>query len=157
MSTLKKYLFPLIIFLILMIAVLHRSFNNSGFRYDAPRLAGKSIQGANIITEEQLLVPGNKYLIVNLDSLNTPGEEFYNCITLKVNPDSVLHKKYFKQIQRYRGSVILSSSENSKAARIWMLLSQKGLKQILILSRDKDIEVLKKEFRPDTTSVPEFI
>jgi hypothetical protein len=56
-----------------------------------------------------------------------------------------------------KGPVILVSSENTISARIWMLLSQKGLKNIFILSEEKDFEVLKNKFRTDTLSIPELI
>ena len=131
MNTLKKYSFVSAVFLILLAAVLYRSFNHSGFRYDAPRLASGSFNGSNIITEEQ--IPGfQNALIIDMSDSDILKER-YNEITLKVKPDSILEKKNIRRIIKNKGPVILVSSENSISARIWMLLSQKGIKNIFIL------------------------
>ena len=53
--------------------------------------------------------------------------------------------------------MILVSSENAISARVWMILSQIGIKNIFILPEEKDFEVLKNKFRPDTLSAPELI
>jgi hypothetical protein len=143
METLKKYRFVSAVFLILLVAVLYRSFSHSGFRYDAPKLAGQSFQGSNIVTEDQ--IPGfQNALIINLNSSEILKDK-YSEFTLKVNPDSILEKKNIRRIIKNRGPVILVSSENSISARIWMLLSQKGIKNIFILSEEKDFEVLKNK------------
>jgi hypothetical protein len=156
MNALKKYLSISAVFLIVLFAVLYRSFNQSGFRYDATKLAVSSIHGSNIITEEQIAALQNDALIIELSS---PGllKGKYLDITMKINPDSILLKKNLRKIRNHQGPVILLSSENSISARIWMLLSQKGLKNILILSQEKDFEVLKNKFRPDSLSMPEPI
>jgi len=155
MNTLKKYGFVSAIFLILLLAVIYKSFSHSGFRYDAPKLAAPSFQGSNIITAEQ--IPGlQNALIIEMNNSDALKGR-YNEITLKINPDSILERNNFRKIEKCKGPVILVSSENSIAARMWMLLSQKGLKNIFILSEDKDFEVLKKKFRPDSLSMPEHI
>jgi hypothetical protein len=155
MENLKKYRFVSAVFLFLLAAVLYRSFNHSVFRYDAPKLAGLSFQGSNIVTEDQ--IPGfQNALIIDLNNPEILKDK-YSESTLKVNPDSILEKKNIRRIIKNRGPVILVSSENTISARIWMLLSQKGIKNIFILSEEKDFEVLKNKFRPDTLSVPELI
>jgi hypothetical protein len=155
METLKKYRFVSAVFIILLAAVLYRSFSNSGFRYDAPKLAGQSFQGSNIVTEEQ--IPGfQNALIIDLNNSEILKDK-YSEFTLKVNPDSILEKKCIRRILKNQGPVILVSSENATSARVWMILSQKGIKNIFILSEEKDFEVLKNKFRPDTLSAPELI
>lgn len=154
MNLLKKYGIVSAIFLIILLAVLYRSFNHSGFRYDAPRHAESSIPGSNIITEEQITALKADLLIVDLGSKGLLKEK-YNEIILEADPGSILQKKNIKKIERHNGPVILVSSENSISARIWMLLSQKGLKNLYILTQEEDSEVLKKKFRPDSVSKPE--
>ncbi len=155
METLKKYRFVSAVFIILLAAVLYRSFSHSGFRYDAPKLAGQSFQGSNIVTEEQ--IPGfQNALIIDLNNSEILKDK-YSEFTLKVNPDSILEKKSIRRIIKNKGPVILVSSENAISARVWMILSQKGIKNIFILSEEKDFEVLKNKFRPDTLSAPELI
>jgi hypothetical protein len=154
MNLLKKYGIVSAIFLIILIAVLYRSLNHSGFRYDAPKHAESSISGSNIITEEQIKAFQTDFLIIDLESTGLLKEK-YNEITLEADPVSILRKKNIKKIERHKGPVILVSSENSISARIWMLLSQKGLKNLYILTQEEDFEVLKNKFRPDSISKPE--
>jgi hypothetical protein len=155
MNALKKYRFVSGVFLILLTAVLYRSFSHSGFRYDAPRLAGQSFQGINIISEQQ--IPGFQDALIIDMSNSEVLKDRYSEITLKVRPDSILDKKNIRRMLKNKGPVILVSSESTISARIWMLLSQKGLKNIFILSEEKDFEVLKNKFRTDTLSIPELI
>jgi hypothetical protein len=155
MNTLKKYGFVSAVLLILLLAVIYRSFSHSGFRYDAPKLASSSFQGSNIITADQ--IPGyQNALIIELGNADILKGRYLE-ITLKINPDSILEKKNIGKIEKCKGPVILVSSENSISARIWMLLVQKGLRNVFILSEDKDFEVFRKKFRPDTISMPEHI
>jgi hypothetical protein len=155
MNILKKYGFVAAIFLILLLAVIYRSFSHSGFRYDASKLAGPTFQGSNIITEEQ--IPGYKNALIIELSNSDILKGRYNDITVEINPDSILERKNIRIIEKCKGPVILVSSENSISGRIWMLLSQKGLRNIFILSADKDFELFKKKFRPDTLSMPVHI
>jgi|WetSurSiteA1Bulk_404760.scaffolds.fasta_scaffold00256_4 hypothetical protein len=155
MNTLKKYGFVSAVFLVLLLAVLYRSLSHSGFRYDAPKLAGSSFQGSNIITTDQ--IPGyQNALIIELDSSDILKGR-YSEITLKINPDSILDQKNIRMIKKCKGPVILVSSNYAISARIWILLTQKGLENVFILAEDKDFEVFRKRFRPDTISMPEHI
>jgi 3-mercaptopyruvate sulfurtransferase SseA len=70
--------------------------------------------------------------------------------------DSILSKKYLNTIRKHNGPVILFSSEMAVSARIWMLLSQMGCKNIYILTNNTDNEVFKSKFRPDTVTRPEL-
>ncbi|NLA49065.1 MAG: hypothetical protein GX876_06330 [Bacteroidales bacterium] len=54
-----------------------------------------------------------------------------------MNPGSVLLRKNFRKIRKHDGPVILISSLPPVAARIWMIISQKGVRDVYILSREE--------------------
>ena len=75
---------------------------------------------------------------------------------LFIAADSILSKNNLSIIRKHDGPVLLVSSETAVSARIWMVLSQMGYKNIYILTNDADSEVLKYKFRPDTLVRPEL-
>jgi hypothetical protein len=154
MGSLKKYIPLLIIVLPLIIAVVIRATGTGHFKYDAERWAEQSLNGANIITPEWLSQLKGDIMVLNIagDEVNNP--EGMNQIT--ISPDSVLTKEMIKKISRNKGAVVLSSDNPSIAARIWMVLSQTGIKDLYILSPDTLNESLKEKFRADTLISPEL-
>ena len=94
-------------------------------------------------------------LIINLSLENgVPGMASVN--TINISPDSLLSKENLNTIKNYEGPVLLFSSETAVSARIWMLLSQMGYKNIFILNNNTDNEILNYKFRPDTISDRNF-
>lgn len=155
MKIVKQYWLILLILSAVGISVLHRTCSHRNFKYDSQRHAGPSVERSNIISEGQFLELSGKALIVDL---RRPGQDSSEKkeLTLRINPDSILDPKNLDVIRRSKDPVIFTSSENGVSARIWMLLSQMGLKNIYILSSEPDPEALKNEFRPDTLNRPEL-
>lgn len=154
MKILKQYRLVLAIILLAASAILIRTYNFRSFKYDAVKLAEPSVLRTNIITEDQIAQIKGERLIVDLRPEGATNE-MSGEISLKVNPDSILAKKYLDILRKQDGPVILASSDNSVSSRIWMVLSQMGMKNIFILSKQQNPEELKKEFRPDSVSGPE--
>ncbi|MCK7537140.1 MAG: rhodanese-like domain-containing protein [Marinilabiliales bacterium] len=50
-----------------------------------------------------------------------------------MNPESILEKENLKLIRKNKGPVILCSDDSSVSARVWMVLSEMGIKNIYIL------------------------
>ena len=73
-----------------------------------------------------------------------------------IPPDSVLNRKYLTIIKDHKGAVLISSSDAALSARIWMVISQTGCRNLYILTGSNDNEVFKNEFRPDTLARPEL-
>ncbi len=155
MKLLKQYWLVLAILALVSGALLVRTFSHGNFKYDAGKLAEPSALRTNIIRGDQ--IQGLKGEIMTID---LQGSGLDNSLviksSLKVDPDSILDRKYLDLIRKNKGPVILAGSDHSVSARIWMVLSQMGIKNIYILSEDSDPELLKKEFRPDTLSGPEL-
>jgi len=154
MGSFKKYIPVFIIVIPLIIAVILRGTGKGHFRYDAERWAEPSFSGANIITPEGLSGLNGDIMVLNLasDPVNPPVSRSQIAIT----PDSILTKKNMKMIGRNKGAVVLWSDNPAIAARIWMVLSQTGIKDLYILRTDTLDEAIKEKFRADTLISPEL-
>lgn len=155
MKFLKKYKIVLFIILPIVALVLIRTFGSNHFMTDTRKHAEASFSGSNLITAEMLSHTAGEKLIINLEKdiiKHIPTEIIVKSIT----PDSILNRKNIKLLLNHDGPVIISSSENSVSTRIWMLLSQMGVDNLYILTKDAEPEVLKYKFRPDTMALPEF-
>jgi len=137
MKFLKQYWLVFSIFILLSALVLVRTFSLNNFRYDAVKWAESSALGSNILSEDQIHALSGEKLLINLGN-GTSTDKQFQAITIKMNPDSILEKANLGIIRRNKGPVILFSDENSVPARIWMVLSEMGLKNIYILSDKRD-------------------
>ncbi|MCX6327093.1 MAG: hypothetical protein NT144_10660 [Bacteroidia bacterium] len=154
MSLIKNYKVVIAVVLPILILVLFRSFGTNHFKSDAKKWAEPSAMRSNIITIEKTGTLSGEKLFLNLDD----GGSGINGITrdeLNIPSDSILCKKYLNIIRNHDGPVLLFSTETAVSARIWMILSQMGYKNIYILTNDADNEVFKSKFRPDTLIRPE--
>ncbi|HNR40814.1 MAG TPA: hypothetical protein PKL65_01150 [Bacteroidales bacterium] len=137
MKFLKQYWAILSVLLLVLISVLAKTFGSRQFRYDAVRWAEPSVQGLNLLSSGQLAeLPGNK-LIVWLGDEAVPASRFSG-ISVKMDPRSVLNRQNLRLLRKNKGPVILCSDEISVPAKVWMILSETGLKNIYILSDDTD-------------------
>jgi hypothetical protein len=156
MKILKKYLIVIIVVLPLLILILYKTFNAIGFKYDAKRWSVPSFNGSNIISTSELgSLPGSK-LIINLDNGNKEEFDKSACM-VDIPPDSILERKNIKAMRDHKGLLLLYSMDPALSARIWMVISQTGIRNIYILTSDRDNEIFKYKFRPDTLIRPEFI
>jgi hypothetical protein len=155
MELLKKYSTLIIIVLSVVVLVLIRQFGGNHFRVNAKKWAEPSMSQSNIITEDQYQsLPGDK-LVINLDKGNFNYTD-NKLIVIDVPADSILLKKNFRSIRKHRGPVLLYSTEPDVSSRIWMVLSQMGIRQLYIIASEKDTEAIKYKFRPDTITKPEL-
>lgn len=155
MSLIDKYKVVIAVVLPILILVLLRSFGTNHFKIDAKKWAEPSVKQSNIITGEQINTLSGKKLIINLGEAGSGLNEITSD-DLFIAADSILSKNNLSIIRKHDGPVLLASSETAVSARIWMVLSQMGYKNIYILTNDADSEVLKYKFRPDTLVRPEL-
>jgi hypothetical protein len=149
MEFIKKFKVVIAIVLIILVLVLIRSTDKYHFKKDSEKLAEASITKSNRLSIDQAgTIPG-KHLIINLDkeAIGTTG---LTGIVQNIPPDSILDKKNVDIFLKNEGHIFLLSAEPGLSARIWMILSQLGYKNIYILTKNDDSEVLKYKFRPDT-------
>ena len=152
MELLKSFKVVIIVVFTILILVVFRTLGVNHFRNDAKKWIEPSVNHVNTVTiEHASALPGNN-LIVRLDKaegLNTglSGEQ------LTISSDSILDKKIIRRILKFDGNILLEADDPGLSARIWMILRQMGCRNIYILTKDTDNEVLKYKFRPD--SMPE--
>jgi hypothetical protein len=155
MNLIKRSGIIIAIILPLLILISIRNCSTRSFKYDAKKWSEPSFDGSNIISGPDLAtIPGEK-LIIYLDSSSYRAEE-ESISELNISPDSVLNRKYLHKIKNHKGPVIISSSDPALSARIWMVISQTGFRNLYILTGSYDNEVFKNEFRPDTMVRPEI-
>ena len=155
MELIKKYRAVIVVVLIILVLILIRSTGINHFKNDSKKWAEPSVKQSNIITVGKAgLLPG-KILIINLDKSEEPAPdipgEFQN-----IHADSLLRKDHISFNLKHDGPVLLLSSDRGLSARIWMLLSQMGRRNMFILSDSENNEVLKYKFRPDTLPGAKF-
>ena len=110
---------------------------------------------SNIITRDQTGTLSGEKLIIRLGEGDS-GIENLSINSVKIPADSVLSKNNLNRIRNHNGPVLLFSTRTAVSARVWMVLSQMGYKNIFILTDNADNEVLKYKFRPDTLVKPEL-
>ena len=132
MKFLKQYRLVLIIFLVAVCLVLIRTYNRDKFRYDAVKWAESSIPGTNLITEDKILSNGGEALLINLGN-TASADRKVQVKTVTMDPALILEKENIALIRKNNGPVILYSVDNSVAARVWMVLSETGMKNVYIL------------------------
>jgi hypothetical protein len=149
MEFIKKYKAVIIMIPVLLVLILIRSAGIH-FKSDAKKWADASIKQSNRISKDQVgTISGNK-LIVNFDKEENIVRESSNEL-INVSPDSLLTGNIVKTIMNHKGPVLLYSSDQGVSARLWMILSQLGRKNIYILTDSaSDNEVLRYKFKPDS-------
>ena len=133
MKFIKQYWLVLTIMLLVVAMVLIRSFSRNSFRYDAARWVAASADGSNLMTPEQAAEAGDQVLLVNLGNNAEPDGQFKER-SVMISPEVILEKENLKLIRKNKGPVVLTSGDASVSARVWMVLSEMGMKNIYILS-----------------------
>jgi hypothetical protein len=135
MKFFKQYWLVLSIVLLAVALVLIRTYSHN-FRYDAVRWAEPSALRSNIITEDQIAAMSSDVLLVTLGN-EAPVIDKLKDKILNMNPESILEKTNLSLIRKNKGPVILSSADDSVTARVWMVLSEMGMKNIFILQSER--------------------
>ena len=155
MELIRKYGILIIIVLSIVVLVVIRQFGGNHFKVNAKKWAEPSMSQSNIIAADQYQsLPGDK-LIINLDQENFRHID-NKLKVINVPADSILLKKNIRSIKNHHGPVLIFSSEPDVSSRVWMVLSQMGISRLYIIATEKDNELIKYKFRPDTITRPEF-
>jgi hypothetical protein len=135
MKTLKRYKYVLAAAVIVAALAVVRAFNPGIFRYDAVKWADQSVSGKNIVTPEKLSSFGDNILLVMLDA-DFKLPDIQGAGILKADPGELLARDNMRKIRRNKGPVVLCSSDISVPARVWMVLSETGIRELYILKKD---------------------
>ncbi len=150
MSTIRQYGIVILVVLPVAIVVLIRALSSDRFDHNARKLAGSSFTHSNIVAWHQLDSLARDYLILDLDDRGDLEVKHLEYRVIRLPADSVLEKPGRDILRKHGKPFLLYSSDPAVPAKVWMLLSQMGYRNIYILSREADPEVMKYKFRPDT-------
>jgi hypothetical protein len=116
--------------LMLLVAVLVKSFNHKDFQPDARKWAAASVDGSNVVQAESLNTQREKLLIIDLDKSDfTIGASE----TMNIAASEILEKNNLKKIRKFNGKVAIVAEDKALKARVWMILSQTGIRHLYIL------------------------
>ena len=155
MKFIKNNKVVIIIVLILLILIFFRSTGLNHFKNDIKKWVEPSVLQSNTISPGKAGSLTGNLLAINLDK-NAANIKGFTGNVQNISADSVLSKDHIKMLMKHNGPVLLYSSEPGLSARIWMILSQLGRRNIYILTESTDNEVLKYKFQPDTLSGTKF-
>jgi hypothetical protein len=155
MKILKKYIVVIAIALPVLILITIKTFNAAGFKYDAKRWSIPSFNGSNLVSASDTgKLKGDKLLII-LDK-DSAGEFIASKNRVMIAPGDILEKQSLKLMREHKGPILLFSADPGLSARIWMIISQTGIRNIYIMTSETDNELFKSEFRPDSLKRTEF-
>jgi len=135
MNTVKRYKYILAAVGVLAVLAAVRAFNPAMFRYDAVKWAKKSVDGENIVTPGRVSSLGDNILFVMLDA-NCKAPDITGDTLLTADPEDLMQADNIRIIRRNKGPVVLCSGDISVAARVWMVLSETGIRNLYILKKD---------------------
>lgn len=157
MARLKQYRIALVILIPVLILVIIRSLSSNHFKPDARKLAEPSVMRSNLISKQEMTGISEKILLINLDEVSMEDVVTgSNVEVLNITTETVLEKPVIQKLSGFNGKIVLVSTDASVAARMWMFLSQMGVKNLYILTNEKENESFKNKFRPDTLTRPEL-
>lgn len=135
MKTVKKYKYILAAAVVLAALVLIRALNPGTFRYDAVKWAEPSVTGENIVTQDNLPALGDDILFVILDT-DCQAPEMPGAGILTTDAEDLLSGDNIRKVRQNKGPVVLCAGDLSVSARVWMVLSETGIRKLYILKKD---------------------
>ncbi|MRR22568.1 hypothetical protein EG830_06265 [bacterium] len=135
MKTVIEYKYVLAAVAVLAVLVLIRTLNPGIFRYDAVKWAEPSVTGGNIVSPDNLQAIGNDILFVILDA-DCQVPDMAGAVRLATSPGDLLRGENLRKIRKNKGPVVLCSEDISVSSRVWMVLSETGIRKLYILKKD---------------------
>jgi hypothetical protein len=135
MKTVIEYKYVLAAVAVLAVLVLIRTLNPCIFRYDAVKWAEPSVTGGNIVSPDNLQAIGNDILFVILDA-DCQVPDMAGAVRLATSPGDLLRGENLRKIRKNKGPVVLCSEDISVSSRVWMVLSETGIRELYILKKD---------------------
>lgn len=157
-ALIKKYSLVSLVSTFILVLLVLRLSSGTKFRPDAEKHSQEGLSGSNIVDKARVLESPASFSIINLE--HNSGETLFSLSQeISIDPGDILDKDILNTIKGLDGSKVLVSNNIELAARSWVLLSQKGIKDLFIMSDESTSEEFKYKFRPITDSSapePEF-
>lgn len=114
---------------VLLAIVVFKVSSHNRFRNDASKWAETSFNNSNLLTlAEAEKMPGRIMLIY----LN-PRPDINFATAIHTSPHEIMDKENIHRIRKHDGPKILVADDQETAARLWMLMSQTGIRELYIL------------------------
>jgi len=120
---------------LLLTLIVVKGITHNHFRNNAEKWSEKSFDRSNLIDLKGLQTFKADILLINLNSKEQIQSKNITA-TLDIEPDQILENSNFRTIHDHKGIIVLASDDQAVSARIWMLLSQMGIKQLYIFIPD---------------------
>jgi len=149
MNRLKNVGFILFLFAVMAVLVISRIFNPNLFKRETQAAIENALNTGFVISEDQLKTKNNPYLLVDLNHTTVVSQD---------NPENSVHIPFEKLLDKTsqdilknnNGEIVLVATDNTTSSKAWVILNQLGYKNVIILEKKQNQEVLKYKFQPDT-------
>ena len=148
---LNKILMLVSFLLVLALVISQLSGNN--FRQGAEHYAKNALEGKNLITPEDFNKTGGSVIKI-ASSVNQADISMSNLYILDTE-ESLLNKSSIRAIKNLPPPRIIISASHAAEARAYILLAQKGIKDLYLLDYIEKEMVLNYKFRPDAGNASE--
>ena len=148
MNNFKKYLPVAGIAFLILLLVSMRYFSSDNFKPDAEQNSALALDGEFIVSETEYNENSDSFseILIGDRSMSTAFEQ---SVHLHIKATDIISDETMEALKNIDGPKLLISYEVSVSVRCWILLSQKGIKDIFVFSKDDDTEVFKYKFRPE--------
>jgi hypothetical protein len=148
---LNKILILLSFLLVLALVISQLSGNN--FRQGAELYAENALEGENLINPEDFNKTGGSVIKI-ASSVNLADISMSNLYIIDAE-ESLLNKASIRAIKNLPPPRIIIAANHAAEARAYILLAQKGIKDLYLLDNIEKEMVLNYEFRPDAGNASE--
>ena len=133
----------LIVVLILLSLLAGNSFNRGAEKNAAPAMAAQ-----NYLLPGDMASSAGGTLLVAEGSVYT--EEFSSFDIINFEPARLDDHAFMRSLKKAAKPLVIMDRDPSLEARVWMMLSQLGIRELYVFIEDSTETLLKHECRPDT-------
>lgn len=130
----------------LLLILIITQLRGNNFRQGTENYANIALEGQNFIKVEDFNAGGGSLIILGAPELR--GEIRTNDL-LSLNTESMLTRQSLRAIRKSSSPRIIIADTRASEAMAYMLLAQKGVKDLYLLADSRSDMELKYEFRPD--------
>ncbi len=131
---------------ILVLILIITQLGGNNFRQGTENYSKIALEGQNFITVEDFNAGGGSVIILGDPEL--PGEIKTGDL-LSLNTESMLARQSIRAIRESSSPRVIIADTRASEAMAYMLLAQKGVRDLYLLADSRKDMVLKYEFRPD--------
>ena len=146
MGKMKSLKIVLLVLAVVLVLVIFKTVGKNGFKNDAKSTIVAVNSNNFMISANDLEKNKSEFLIVELDE--SGSQRFEN--SHKIPFENLLEETNLQKLKDSEKKIILVSADISAASKAWVILNQLDFENVFVLSNDKNPEVLKYEFQPDT-------